>query len=169
MVKVVYCFDASSMVICQKPTLRSRQGKHPAHPSFLWLPVIGEVDRSLSWFWHLAYESKSKNTSTTALHHGLWLGLIAPTSNICFICAQTSSTIGGGSFGTSPWRVHHQQPWSHDSLSLYSPTLQVTGKRCHDTQLTGLRHPPDFCLTNDLGQINPAAERTISSSAQLSS
>ena len=29
--KAVYCFDVSSMVICQKPTFRSRQEKYPAH------------------------------------------------------------------------------------------------------------------------------------------
>ena len=36
------------------------------------------------------------HTSTTALHHGLWLRQIAPASNISFTCAQTSSTIRGG-------------------------------------------------------------------------
>ena len=36
------------------------------------------------------------HTNTTVLHHGLWLGWIAPTSNISFTCAWTLSTIGGG-------------------------------------------------------------------------
>ena len=36
------------------------------------------------------------DTNTTPLHHGLWLGLIVPTANISFMCAWTSSTIGGG-------------------------------------------------------------------------
>ena len=28
---------------------------------FLWLCVFGEVDRSLSWFWHLSYKSQCKS------------------------------------------------------------------------------------------------------------
>ena len=41
LVKVVYCFDASSMVICQKPAFRSRQEKHPSPTklsmaSYIW-------------------------------------------------------------------------------------------------------------------------------------
>ena len=36
------------------------------------------------------------HTSTMALHHELWLGWIVPASNISFMCAWTSSTIGGG-------------------------------------------------------------------------
>ena len=35
-------------------------------------------------------------TSTTALHHTLWLGQIMPESNISCKCAQTSSTNGRG-------------------------------------------------------------------------
>ena len=35
------------------------------------------------------------HTNTTALHHELWLGQVAPTSSISFMCKQTSSTIGG--------------------------------------------------------------------------
>ena len=35
-------------------------------------------------------------TNTTALHHGLWLGQIAPASNISLTWALISSTIGGG-------------------------------------------------------------------------
>ena len=42
--------------------------------------------RLLSFFW----------TSTTALHHILWLGWIVPESNISHRCAQTSSTNGEG-------------------------------------------------------------------------
>ena len=42
--------------------------------------------RLLSFFW----------TSTTALHHALWLEWVVPKSNISHKCAQTSSTNGGG-------------------------------------------------------------------------
>ena len=35
-------------------------------------------------------------TNTTALHHTLWLGQIAPESNISHKCIQTSSTNGRG-------------------------------------------------------------------------
>ena len=35
-------------------------------------------------------------TNTMALHYGLWLGWIVPASNISFMWALTSSTIGGG-------------------------------------------------------------------------
>ena len=75
----------------------------------------------------------------------------------------------GEFFGTFPWRSHKQQPWSHVLLSLYSPTLNAPGKRCHDTQLRGLGQLPDFCLTTHLGQINPAAGKAVPSSAQQSS
>ena len=87
-----------------------------------------------------------------------------PASHISFTCAWTESE--GKFFRTSPWKVHHQQSWSHVLLSLYSTSLQTQGKRSYDTQLTGLGQWPDFCLTTYLGQINPAAERVISSSAQ---
>ena len=42
--------------------------------------------RLLSFFW----------TTTTTLHHALWLGWITPESNISHRCVQTSSTNGGG-------------------------------------------------------------------------
>ena len=71
---------------------------------FQRLLVSREVDRSLSWFWHLAYKSQCNCTKplsfwctkTTALHHGLWLGQIVPVSNISFMCALTTSIMGGG-------------------------------------------------------------------------
>ena len=39
MVKAVYCFEASSMAICQKPDFRSKQEKYtlPKNPSWSWL------------------------------------------------------------------------------------------------------------------------------------
>ena len=36
------------------------------------------------------------HTNTTALHDGLWLGQIVPTSSISFMCALTLSTMGRG-------------------------------------------------------------------------
>ena len=68
-----------------------------------WLLVSWGVDRSLSWFLHFNLQMSMQNhrplsflcTSTMALPHRLWLGWIAPTSNISFMCAWTSSTIGG--------------------------------------------------------------------------
>ena len=96
------------------------------------------------------------HTSTTTLHHGLWLDWIVPASNISFTCACTL--------------FHHQRklwnlslkgslsmPWSYVLLRLYSLNNQVPGKRCCDTQPTGLGQPPNFCLTTHLGQTNPAA------------
>ena len=72
-------------------------------PCFLWLPVFREVDRNLSWFWHWAYKSQCKSAdlhlscTLVQLHYTMdfKLGKIAPTSNISFTCAWTSSTIGG--------------------------------------------------------------------------
>ena len=61
MVKVVYCFDASSMAICQKPTFRFKQEKHPVLTILSMASCIQGSDRSLSWFWHLAYESQCKS------------------------------------------------------------------------------------------------------------
>ena len=88
-------------------------------------------------------------TSTTTLHHGFWLGWIAPTPS----CVHgLHPPLEREFFGTSSWRVCHQKPRCHVLLIPYSPTLKAPGKRC-DTELTGLRQPPDFCLTTYLGQI----------------
>ena len=108
-------------------------------------------------------------TNTAALHHGLWLWQIAPTSSISFTCVQTSSTIGGGSFRATIWRVCHQWPWSHALPCLYNPALLVQGKRCHDTQPTGLRQLLGFSQTTLLSQIDPAVGRESPSSIQLTS
>ena len=45
---------------------------------------------------HKCRLSSFLHTKTTALHHGLWLGQIAPASNISFIYTQASSSIRGG-------------------------------------------------------------------------
>ena len=69
-------------------------------PSFLLCPVFREAGRGLCWFWHWVLQKSVQKhrppsflcTSTTTLHHGIWLGQIAPTSNISFTCTWTSST-----------------------------------------------------------------------------
>ena len=71
---------------------------------FLVPPVFGVMDRNPSSYVHSDIGSQCKNishclfflTSTTVLHQALWLGLMAPDSNISFRWFLTSSTIGGG-------------------------------------------------------------------------
>ena len=79
----VYCFEASSMAICQNSAFKCKQEKYPAPPKPLrLLPVSVGVGKSLSWFSHSIYERINAEmhrppsflyTSITALHHGLWL------------------------------------------------------------------------------------------------
>ena len=71
------------------------------------------------------------------------------------MCAGTSSTIRGGilqnlleGFINNPDLIF--------LLSQYNITLQVPGKKCHDTQLTGFWQLPDFCLATYLGHTNQA-------------
>ena len=59
-VKAVYYFNALSIVICQKPTFRSKKYATPIRLSMA--SCIWEADRSLSYFWHLAYKSQCKST-----------------------------------------------------------------------------------------------------------
>ena len=80
------------------------------------------------------------HTSTTALHHGLLLGQIVPTSNISFTCAWTTSTIRGGilqslSLKGSPSTtliscftksVQPKIPGSREKMSWYSATRSWT-------------------------------------------
>ena len=103
MVKAVYCFDASSIAIHQEPAFKSKQEKYPctnlALNGFLypWEQIgvfLGsgiQLQKSMQKHRPLSF----LHSNTTALHHGLWLGHIVPTSNISFTCAWTSSTIGG--------------------------------------------------------------------------
>ena len=66
--------------------------------------VFGVMGRNPSLYrvfrcWKLMQKCKLPSfflTSTMALHHALWLGLIAPVSNISLRWFLTSSTIGGG-------------------------------------------------------------------------
>ena len=103
-VKVVYCFDASSIFICQNPDLRSKQEKCPAPTKLSNTSCI--LGRGKESFLMQAFrQQKSVQnhrppsffcTNTTALPQALWLGLIASNSNISHKWFQTSSTNGRG-------------------------------------------------------------------------
>ena len=103
-VNVVYCFNASSIFICQNPNLRSRQEKCPA-PTKLsnasWILGRGKE----SFFMHAFRWQKSMQnckppffflTNITALQHALWLGHIVPDSSISWRWLQNSLTRGKG-------------------------------------------------------------------------
>ena len=103
-VKAVYCLDVSSIFICQNLDLRSRQEKWPA-PTRLFNAscILGKGEESFFvWAfkcqkWIEKYKPLSFfHTNTMALHQALWLGLMAPDSNISFKWFLTSSAIGGG-------------------------------------------------------------------------
>ena len=104
MVNVVYCFNSSSILILQNLDFVSRHEKWPAPtrlPSASWILCNGQEsfpEQVLRW-----QKSMQKcrlpsffQTSTTALHHTLWLGQIVPESNISCRCTWTSSTNGRG-------------------------------------------------------------------------
>ena len=59
-------------------------------------------------------------TNATALHHGLWLGQIVPTSNISFTCAWTSSTMGGGIL----WNLSLKGSSSTTLISCFARSVQ---------------------------------------------
>ena len=103
-VKAVYCFDTSSILICQNPDFRSRQEKWPASTKLSSTSCIrgnGKESFFVQAFKHQKSIQKCKPpsfflTSTTVLHQALWLVLMAPNSSISFRWFLTSSTIGGG-------------------------------------------------------------------------
>ena len=94
-VKAVYCFDASSIAICQKPTFRSKQEKYSVSTRLSMASCTGEADRNLSWFWHWANESPCKNAdlclicAPILLHYTMdfdWDGLcLLPKSPSCVL------------------------------------------------------------------------------------
>ena len=103
-VKVVYCFNASSIFICQNPDLRSKQEKCPTPTKLSNASCILGRGKE-SFFMQVFRQQKSMQncrppyfclTNTTALHQTLWLGWIAPDSNISHRWLQTSSTNDGG-------------------------------------------------------------------------
>ena len=97
-------------------------------PSFLWCPIFGEVDRSLSWFGHWAYKSQCKSAdlhlscTLAQLHYTtqLWLGWMVTTSNISFTCAWTSSIIGGGIL----WNLSLKGSLSTTLISCFPKSVQ---------------------------------------------
>ena len=98
---MVYCFNDLSILICQTLGLGMRKDQHlPGSPMPLGSSAMGMS------FLHAGIETAeicTKHrppsfswTNTTALHHTLLVGWIAPESNISCRCMQTSSTSGGG-------------------------------------------------------------------------
>ena len=103
MVKVVYCCNSGAILTCQNLLLKSIMEKC----------VAPHILSKASWIHSKGYESffvctlslqksmqKCSNpsfflTNTTVLHHGDWLGHIAPVSNISQREAHTSSKSGG--------------------------------------------------------------------------
>ena len=87
----------------KKSTFKSRQEKYAvptmlSMASWIWGSGKGSFLVLALSLWKSVKKCRPPSflyTSTTALHHGLWLGQIVPTSNI-FMCAWTSSTIKGG-------------------------------------------------------------------------
>ena len=98
-----------------------------------WPLVSMEVDRSLSCLAFILWKSIQKcrplsflHTNTTALHHGHWLGQRAPTSNIPFTFALTSSTIGGGILQNLSLKGSSSMTLISCLPGVYSPTLQAS-------------------------------------------
>ena len=106
-VKAVYCFNASSIYICQNPNLRSKQEKCPAPTKLSSMPHVFLVKRVGVLFcacrfrqWKLMQNYRPPSfflTNTTALHHALWLGQIGPDSSISCRWFWNSLTKGGES------------------------------------------------------------------------
>ena len=141
-VKAVYCFDASSVVIYQKSTFRSRQEKYPVFMRLSMASCIwGNGYKSFLVLTFNLWKSMQKHrpwsfflTNLTVLHHGVWLWQIVPTSNISFMWTLTSSKIWGGILwnlflmcsSSTMWIscftriVHPYSPGSSEKLSWYS-------------------------------------------------
>ena len=101
---MVYCFDASSILICQKPDFSQgrKSGQHLL--SSPMPPVFGARDRNLSLYRRSSIGSRCKIVGHCPFsslvrqqytkHFG-WV-LMAPDSNISLRWSLTSSTNGGG-------------------------------------------------------------------------
>ena len=100
----MYCLDASSIFICQNADLTSKQEKCPAPTKLSNAScILGRWKESFFMqafrWWKSIQNCKPPSffhTNTTALHQALWLGLMAPDSNISHRWFLTSSTNGGG-------------------------------------------------------------------------
>ena len=76
----------------------------------------------------------SFQTNTTALHHALWLGPIAPESNISHRYAQTSSTNDGGICLNHSLNGASSVTLITCQLNGYSQVCLVLRRKCHGTQ-----------------------------------
>ena len=103
-VKVVHCFNTSSIFIIQNPDLRSKQEKcsEPTKLSNAFC-ILGSGWDSIfvqAFKWQKSTQNHNLPyffcTNTTALHQALWLGLMTLDSNISHRWLLTSSTNGGG-------------------------------------------------------------------------
>ena len=102
--KAVYCWDSGAILTCQNPLLKSIVEKCAA-PAMLSNASCICGNGQESFLVHTLSLQKSTQkcsipsfflTSTTALHHGDWLGHMPPTSNMCQSEMHTSSSSGGG-------------------------------------------------------------------------
>ena len=92
-----------SNLICQNPNFRTRQEKNQHLTDSLIPPEFLAKGRSLFFIWALRWQKSIQKhrppsfflTSTTMLHHTLWLGHMVPKSSISCRWLQTSSTKGG--------------------------------------------------------------------------
>ena len=73
-------------------------------------------------------------TSTTTLHHTLWLGQTVPESNISHRCAWTSSTNGGGICLNHSLNGVSMVTLITCSIEWVQPSSQDSKKKCHGTQ-----------------------------------
>ena len=103
-VKAVYCFNTSFIFICQNPDFRSRQEKWLVPTKLSNASCILGNGKESFFVWAFRHQKSMQKcklpsfflTNMMLLHHALWLGLMAPDSNISFRWFLTSSTIGSG-------------------------------------------------------------------------
>ena len=103
-VKGVYCFNASSIFICQNPDFRSKQAKYPSPTKLSNASCILGKGKESFFVQAFRQQESIQNskppsffcTNTTVLHQALWLGQMALDSNISCRWLLTSSTKGGG-------------------------------------------------------------------------
>ena len=140
-VKVVYCSEASSIVICQNPAFKSKQEKYPAPTRLLIASCIHGVGKILSWFLHSTYKSWCRSTelclsSTLVQKHcttGSGLGKCTHFQHFFYM----RTNIIYHRWRDSPEPLFEGFIISDVLPDWYSPTPQVLRKRCHGTQLVG--------------------------------
>ena len=167
-VNVVYCFDSSSFLICQTSAPGMKKW-----PVLTWLSsdswILGNGWQSffmqmLRW-WKSIQKHRLPSffqTSSTALHHTLYLRQIMPESDISHRCAQPSSTNGGGMCLNFSWNgassvtlitcsviwVQLSSQGSKEKMSWYSAKsewVDSTRSRDHDSKLLNSNFSNSFC------------------------